>query len=474
MKRRDFFKNTAVAAACTAVLSPLNAVATHFRQSPRVRLPGAGRTKNIIFMVSDGMSTGTLSMANMLSECRDGKLCAWMSLYRREQVARGLMDTASANSLVTDSSAASSSWGGGVRVNNGMLNVAPDGSRPIPILQKFKAIGKAVGCVTTVPITHATPAGFCVNNDSRSDQPGIAEQYLDLGFDVMMGGGTEFFSADKRKDKQDLFAKFTASGYHVARTRDDMLAIDSAESAAPVLGVFHQDGLPYALDRENDSALKKTTPSLAEMVGTAIRRLSKNPDGFVLQVEGGKVDWAAHANDVGGLLYDQLAFDDALAVALAFAEADGNTLVIVTTDHGNANPGLFGSTKNFERIIGFKHTNDWVLQGIDRDFTASQVRERIEHAQGYAINASEAIRLLSHYVTDRNEDGLYNPYKLPFVELADIQQKYTGVSWANNGHSGDHVEIAAYGPGSDLLKPFVRNTDMHFLMLEAAAVPQQR
>lgn len=472
MKRRDFFKNTAFAAAGAAVLSPFDSVAKRIRPGASIGLSTGNNAKNIIFMVSDGMSVGTLSMANMLSERRDGKLCSWMSLYREGAVSRGLMDTASANSLVTDSSAASSSWGGGVRVNNGSVNVAPDGSRPVPILQKFKAAGKAVGCVTTVPVTHATPAGFCVNSDSRSDQPGIAQQYLDLRFDVMLGGGTEFFSADKRKDKQDLFAKFAASGYQVAKTRDEMSAIDNSASVAPILGVFHQDGLPYALDRESDSDLKKATPSLAEMVGTAIRRLSKNTNGFVLQVEGGKVDWAAHANDVGGLLYDQLAFDEALATAIAFAEADGNTLVIVTTDHGNANPGLFGSTENFERVMGFKHTNNWVLQGIDRDFTANQVRERIEHAQGYAISANEAIRLLSHYVTDRNEDGLYNPYKLPFAELADIQRKYTSVGWASNGHSGDHVEIAAYGPGNDLLKPFVRNTDMHYLMLEAAAVQQ--
>src|SRR5690606_29238319 len=122
--------------------------------------------------------------------------------------------------------------------------------------------------------------------------------------------------------------------------------------------------LPYALDREHDETLKKKTPSLAEMVGTAIRHLQKHRNGFVLQVEGGKVDSGAHANDVGGLLYDQLAFEEALAAALAFAESDGNTLVIVTTDHGNANPGLFSgskATENFDRIIQFKHTNDWVL-----------------------------------------------------------------------------------------------------------------
>lgn len=471
MKRRDFFRNAALTAAGASLLSPLKSIAgDHALFSGKLKGKVA---RNIIFMVSDGMSNGTLSMANILSERRDGKLSPWMSLYHENRVSRGLMDTASADNLVTDSSAASSSWGGGVRINNGLVNVAPDGSRPVPILQKFKAAGKAVGCVTTVPITHATPAGFCVNSDSRSDQPGIALMYHDLRFDIMMGGGTEFFSADKREDKQDVFGKFSASGFQVAQTRDEMLAIDRAGKDAPILGVFYPDGLPYALDREHDETLKKTTPSLAEMVGTAIRHLKKGKKGFVLQVEGGKVDWAAHGNDIGGLLYDQLAFEEAVATAIAFAEEDGNTLVILTTDHGNANPGLFSgsrATRNFERIINFKQTNAWVLQGINRDFTASQVIERIEAAQGIVIKAEDAMQLLSHYVTDRNEEGLYNPYQLPFSDLARIQQQHTSVGWGSMGHSGDHVEIAAYGPGSELLKPFVRNTDMHYLMLEAAQV----
>jgi len=467
MKRRDFFRNAALTAAAATVTSPFSSLGNSRNHPPQ----GRGKVaKNIIFMVSDGMSAGTLTMANMLSELRDGRLSTWMSLYHDGTVSRGLMDTASANSLVTDSSAASSAWGGGVRVNNGVLNVAPDGSRPIPILQKFKAAGKAVGCVTTVPITHATPAGFCVNNDSRSAQAEIALAYHDLRFDVMMGGGTEYFDSERRKDKQDVFGKFRKSGFRVVQTRDELLAADAAGDAAPLLGVFHADGLPYALDREHDEQLKNNTPSLAEMVESAIRRLSKNRNGFVLQVEGGKVDWAAHANDIGGLLFDQLAFEEALATAIAFAKADGDTLVIVTTDHGNANPGLFGGTKDFERVFRFRHTNDWVLQGIDRDFTAAQVRERIEHAHGYAISANEAIQLLAHYVTDRNEDGLYNPYKLPFADLAAIQRKYTSVGWASTGHSGDHVEVAAFGPGQQLLRPFVRNTDMHHLMLEAAGV----
>lgn len=473
MKRRDFFRNAAITAAGATLLAPVRSLG----QSSDSILAGSHKgkkAKNIIFMVSDGMSAGTLNMANMLSERRDGRLSQWISMYEQNKVNRGLMDMASADNLVTDSSAASSSWGGGVRVNNGAVNIQPDGTPSKPILQKFKAAGKSVGCVTTVEITHATPSGFSLNGKSRRDQAGFALQHLELGFDVLMGGGTEYFSADRRKDKRDLFGEFAAKGYRVAQTRDALMTIDRENGEQPILGVFHTGGLPYALDRENDEHLKKTTPSLAEMTGAAIRRLSKNPNGFVMQVEGGKVDWAAHANDIGALLYDQLAFDEAVATAMAFAEEDRETLVIVTTDHGNANPGLFAhrdATANFERIFTFKHTNDWILQGIDRDFNAAQVRERIEYAQGITINAEEAIRLLAHYVTDRDEDGLYNPYKLPFHDLAVIQERSTSVGWGSMSHSADYVEVAAFGPGKELLQAFQRNTAMHDLMLEAAKVP---
>ncbi len=473
MKRRDFFRNATLAAAGAAILSPIESIGS----TTSSIFPGSykgKKAKNIIFMVSDGMSHGTLSMHNNLSEIKYGRLSHWMSLYHENKVVRGLMDTASANSLVTDSSAASSSWGGGHRVNNGAVNVSPEGIHHKPILQKFKAAGKSVGCVTTVEITHATPSGFSVNSTSRSDQGGIALSHLDLGFDVLMGGGAEYFLPDRRADKRNLFAEFANKGYQVARTKEELNAFDSKSTKEPLLGVFHVGGLPYALDRENDPELKKLVPSLAEMTGAAIRKLSKNPNGFVMQVEAGKVDWAAHANDFGGIIYDQDEFDDAVAAAIAFAEKDGETLVIITTDHGNANPGLFSDNrakKEFERTINVRHTNNWVLQGIDRDFSAKQIIERFEYAQGVVLNAEEVMRLLTHYVTDRNEDGLYNPYKLPFKDLAMIQTKYTNIGWAGTSHSGDHVEIAAFGPGKELLKPFNRNTDMHYLMLEAAGVP---
>src|SRR5690606_20525340 len=112
-----------------------------------------------------------------------------------------------------------------------------------------------------------------------------------------------------------------------------------------------------------------------------------------------------------------------------------------------------------------------VLQGIDRDFSAGRVIARFEYARGIVINAEDALRPLTHDAPDRNEDGLYNPYKLPFKDLAVIQEKHTSVGWGDTSPSGDAGEIAAFGPGKEILKPFVRNTDMHYLMLEAAAVP---
>lgn len=92
-------------------------------------------------MVSDGMSTGTLNMASLSLQRKEGRQSHWLRLYEEQKAVRGLMDTALGNALVTDSAAASSSWGGGVRVPNGSLNVNTDGSFNKPILQKFKTAG---------------------------------------------------------------------------------------------------------------------------------------------------------------------------------------------------------------------------------------------------------------------------------------------------------------------------------------------
>ena len=192
MKRRDFFKYG-------SLLSLFGLGSSSSAWALDLAEPLASkkkRAKNIIFMVSDGMSTGTLNMADLYLQRQFGQGSNWLNLYRNNLVTRGLMDMASASSIVTDSSAASSSWGCGQRVKNGVLNVDANGNELTTIWQKFKNGGKKAGCVTSVPVTHATPAGFCISATSRNTQEEIAQKYLVMGMDLLLGGGDKFFNPE--------------------------------------------------------------------------------------------------------------------------------------------------------------------------------------------------------------------------------------------------------------------------------------
>ena len=468
MDRRKFFKNSSLLAIGSTILTPFKGASQEldfdtFKKNKKA--------KNIIFLVSDGMSSGTLNMADLYINRKFGYSSNWIQLYKDNLASRALMDTSSANSIVTDSAAGSSAWGSGFKVNNGSICVGVNGEEYIPIWQKFKKVGKSAGCVTSVPITHATPSGFCVNSKSRKGQEEIAEKYLDINFDVMMGSGFEYFDASKRDDKRNLFDDFQKKGYQIVKTRDEMLAVDNQK---PILGVFgKEDALPFELDRQNDEALKKSMPSLAEMTQIAIDKMKNNPKGFVLQVEGGKVDWAAHSNDVGGLIYDQVSFDDAIKVAIDFAKKDKETLVVITTDHGNGNPGVIYGKKaneNFDSLQKYKFSNERILNSIHSDTSLSQIREIIEFGNGKAISETDAKTIMGYYTGLKKEEGLYNFKNLPYQELADMQTKNTSVGWVTMEHTADHVELAMFGPGSEMLKPFMKNTDLHYLMLKAAEV----
>lgn len=468
MNRRKFFKNGALFTLGTTLINPIQSIAAPIEEDSFLRTKKA---KNIIMMVSDGMSKGTLTIADQFLQRKTGKHSNWIQLYLDNKVSRALMDMSSNNSIVTDSSAASSSWGGGVRVNNGAINFNQDGSYNLPIWQKFKKAGKMAGCVTTVPITHATPAGFTAVSNKRSDMAGIAVQYLENEYDVMLGGGDKYFNPDKRPDKRDLYADFNKAGYQVVNDRDNLLKVNTNK---PILGVFGEEDMPYTVDRINQPDLKAKYPSLAEMTQVAIDRMKNHKNGFVLQVESGKVDWAAHANDIAGLLHEQIAFDEAVKVAMDFAEKDQNTLVIITTDHGNANPGiLYGSRANieFDSLQNYTATNEFVLNQIHPEDSVHRVREVVQKFNGIDLSKDDSTNLLSYYTgLQKAEGGLYNYKKLPYKAISDIQRRYNSIGWTSMDHTGDYVELAMYGPGSQKLKPFIKNTDLHYFMLDAAEI----
>ncbi len=350
MDRREFLGAGAAAAAGLALARTGRAEPIAARTAP-----GGARARNVIFLVSDGMSTGTLTLADMASRTRLGRPSHWVSLWQRGGVKRAMAFTASADSAVTDSAAGGSAWGCGRHINNEVLNILPDGQEVTPILLHAAAQGKATGVVTTTRVTHATPASFYSNCPHRDREKQIAAQLVERTVDIALGGGSRYFAPG---------ALTGGGGRVVARSRDELLGVRDLPTGTRLLGLFADEHLPFELDRPAN------VPTLAEMTGAALRLLDSRPGGFLLQVEGGRVDHAAHHNDAPSLIAEQLAFDETIRVALDFVEGRDDTLVVITTDHGNANPGLTfygpGGATRFARLAGAKHSFEWIFANLAR------------------------------------------------------------------------------------------------------------
>lgn len=467
VSRKDFLKQSMAASAAFAGAGLFtNSCATKEIENP-------GDAKNIIFMVTDGMSHGTLALADMVKHRQFGERSNWLKLYDSDRkFHRGVMDMASLDSPVTDSAAAASSWGCGNRVNNRSVCMGPDGEAYPPILEVMKQTGKKTGMVTTARITHATPAGFAANMDHRDKEDQIAEQYLERQYDLLMGGGSRHFDPDQREDGKNVHQAYSENNYEVVHNKQDMT---NAPLNKRLLGTFSEAHMPYATDRASSEELRKTVPNLAEMTETAIDRLSGHSDGFILQVEGGRIDHGAHDNDAAALIYDQIDFDEAIKVALDFCDGRDDTLLIITTDHGNANPGLNGAgedysetAERFDRIQQFRQTNSWVLSELDHNSSVKEIRDRMVYATNLDIKKEHA-EMMQQALREELVTPYYLKNELEAV-MGSILANYLSINFIGTNHTGDYVELAAMGPGIESLDYFTRNTELFDLMVEAAGV----
>lgn len=369
LSRRSFLSRSGLAAA-TAAATVGGIAAPHIARSADQLLTAAGqKPKKIIHIVSDGMSMGTLTCSNLFSEATRKRPLTWIQLMGQPGSHNALVNTRSLNSMVTDSSAGSSAWGSGSRVVNGAVNILPDGKLLTPIYSLFNEAGWATGLVTTAEITHATPAGFAVAIKSRGDSQAIAAQYLTRKVDVLLGGGRPFFSPKARKDKRDLRADFTAAGYTVVLDRDSLM---KAPLDTKLLGTFADGHIPYSIDHRNDAKLKASTPTLAEMTKAALARLERH-ERFILQVEGARIDHAAHNSDAPAAIHDQIALDEAIDLCIEFQKTHPDTLVVITTDHANSNLGLNGmgggyrtSSQRFATLKDVKMSYPEILKRIEK------------------------------------------------------------------------------------------------------------
>jgi alkaline phosphatase len=389
-----------------------------------------------------------------------------MDLIEDPEVVTGVQDTRSLSSLVTDSAASAAAWGSGVYQWNGQINMLPDKTVLEPIGRLMKKIGMKVGLVTTTTITHATPSGFAISIFDREWQDQIAAQHLEHGMDILMGGGNAFFAADKRKDKRDLYSEFQAKGYEVLRDRTSL----EAAKGGKLLGIFNDSHLPYTVDRDNSFKIKRSTPTLAEMTKVAIEKLKGSPQGFLLQVEGGRVDHGGHANDLAAAVFDQIAFEDAVKVVMDFAREDGETLVVITSDHACGGPALngagneyFDATAGLESLKDMKSSYGPILTKLGLAPTPNRVQDVVEDSLGLNLTSPEAQGIV---------DGLAgkSPFKLSSLHnsagmtVAMILGNHTHVKWTSGNHTNDHVLLSAYGPGSHHFQGMTRNVDVYSIL----------
>jgi alkaline phosphatase len=275
--------------------------------------------KNIILLIGDGMS---------FAHVQAGILASETPLYIEQFRHIGFIHTSSADNFVTDSGAAGTALAAGIKTNNGFIGMDPDSNAVKSILHIASDNGLSTGIVVSCAVTHATPAAFVVHQPSRNMTEEIALDFLDTEIDVIIGGGRDHFM--NRGDGRNLLEDLEAKGFHVASDMDEAREVSDGRLAA-LVAPNHPP--KYSEDRGD---------LLPDGTQLALELLNRNGDGFFLMVEGSQIDWGGHDNDVDYIIAEMLDFDRAVGRALEFARQDGETLVIVTSDHDTGGMGIHG------------------------------------------------------------------------------------------------------------------------------------
>lgn len=409
--------------------------------------------RNIILFIADGCGPASFTMA------RDYLRYKGMDGLVLDGYQTGSIRTFASNSRVTDSAAGATAFSAGVKTYNGAIAVDTLKQPVATILEAAEQRGLSTGLVATSRITHATPAAFAAHVPSRSDEATIAEQQLGQGIEVLLGGGRGWFQGREqdgwRDDGQDLMDMAATQGYTVVQTKT---AFDDV-TAPPVLGLFTDSHMAYEIDRD-----PAAEPSIAEMTAKAIDLLDDDPDGFFLMVEGSRIDHAGHGNDAAAHLHDILAYDEAVEAALAFAEANGETLVISTADHETGGLTL-GAKVNGESLYTWKpevvdqvqashgellremHRRLIASGGTPADTVATST-EVLSDLIGFTPDADDVARLVEVLHEDRQAADV----------LADVIAERAVIGWTTNGHTAVDVNLYAYGPGREAFVGHYDNT----------------
>ena len=412
--------------------------------------------KNMIVLIGDGLGMGQIDMTRYFDQGKDGEL-ELMKLPNN-----GIMMTSSVDG-VTDSAAAGSAMATGHKTKNGMVAMTPDGEEVDSVLDFAKEKGKATGIISSNKVHDATPAAFAASAEDRGMDADLTRDIIENEVDVVLGGGGGDFS-----DEVMNLAK--EKGYEHVTTEDELANTDSDK----ILGLFNESYMNYILDRDDYNSQE---PSVYEMTKKAIDVLSKDEDGFFLMSEGARIDHAAHAADIPGVVAETLDFDRAVKHAVDWAKENGDTLVVVVADHETMG---FSVTEpiNKEGLKDIEVSPEYMASKmIENDngkgFLIGSIKDVFKEYAGVELTDNEAKEFNQSVLQD--DDSLKYTYLIGWEIGSVISEKHNvGVlssdvraKSSTGGHTLNSVPIFAYGEGSEEFNDVMQNTEFAEILFEA-------
>jgi alkaline phosphatase len=450
--------------------------------------------KYVFLFIGDGMAMPQINAAEAYANAVASKDVNIKRLRFSQFPVVGLTTTYDAGSLITDSASAGTALATGNKTLSGVINMDPSKTtKYTPITELAKAKGMKIGIVTSVSLDHATPACFYAKAPSRSNYYDIAVQIASSGFDYFGGGG--FLQPKGAKgDQTDVVELVKKAGYKFINTKADFLALKKGAGKVVAVNEILADSaaMPYEIDRSPDDL------SLADYTAKGIELLSDSPKGFFMMVEGGKIDWACHANDAGASIYDTIALDAAVAKALEFqAKYPKDTLIIVTGDHetGGMAIGFAGTqystafTKISKQKISFQKFTDSIVKPYkekakaapeDADF--SDFFPIMEEKFGLGLNQLSSAQqtelqfaynrtMGNQYVRPTSDDYvLYGGYEPLTVKITQTLNQLAGIGWTSYSHTGVPVPTFAKGVNQELFASYYDNTDIYRSLAKAMGI----
>jgi alkaline phosphatase len=474
--------------------------------------PSAGQAKNVILFLGDGMSIDTIVAARILEGQKRGEPGEANSLAFESFPHVALVKTYNTDQQVPDSAGTMSAIMTGVKTRAGVVSmdelVTPGAytadfyEHVVPtLLERAEERGLSTGVVTTTTVTHATPAACYAPAPPRRWQAhprlprgalragfsDVARQLIEFrhgdGLEVALGGGRRFFLPEgvvdpedpewqgERDDERDLTREWTERRPRSAYVWNSaqLAAIDPAQTDH-LLGLFAPDNMSFEFERLQDPAGE---PSLSEMTIRAIEILSRNPKGYFLMVEGGKIDHGHHDGSAYRALTETLEFSNAVRAALARIDP-ADTLVLVTSDHGHTmtmggyptrgNPILGKVVENDDQGVPLP---DLARDGTGRPYTTLGYA----NGPGYTGKDSEQPEGPKRWTLEGPEEqrGIKKgPPDLTSVDTEGPDYLQTAaVPLRSESHSGADVAVYATGPGAALIHGVQEQSYLYYAMAAA-------